>query len=108
MFSLDDFISQLDQVRKFGSFSKLIDMVPGTSQLTQRMGMKDGDADSQMRRMRAIYDSMNKAERKNPYILDDDRRQRVSRGAGVVRDEVIQFIKQYNVVRNMMGKIFDV
>ena len=104
-FSLEDFIAQMDQMRKFGSISKLMGMIPGMSQLTQQIGMKDGDVESQMTRMRAIYNSMNKAERKNPGLLDHGRRRRVSRGAGVDVNEVGQFIKQFDSAKTMMNAV---
>jgi signal recognition particle subunit SRP54 len=102
-FSLEDFMSQMSQIRKMGPISKVMGMIPGMSQLTQQMGM--GDVEGQMGRMRAIYDSMSKKERKTPDILDGGRRRRVARGAGVELNEVSQFMKQYDMAKNMMKAV---
>jgi signal recognition particle subunit SRP54 len=104
-FSLEDFMSQMSQIRKMGPIGKVMGMIPGMSQLTQQMGMGEGDVEGQMGRMRAIYDSMSKKERKNPDILDGGRRRRVARGAGVEVNEVSQFMKQYDMARNMMKAV---
>jgi signal recognition particle subunit SRP54 len=58
-----------------------------------------------MHRMRAIYDSMNRAERKTPDVLDTPRRRRIARGAGVDVTEVGQFMKQFNMSRDMMRAV---
>jgi signal recognition particle subunit SRP54 len=80
-------------------------MIPGMSQLTSQLGMQDGAVEDQMGQMRAIYNSMNRQERKNPDILDAGRRRRVSRGAGVELNAVSQFIKQYDMAKNMMKAV---
>jgi signal recognition particle subunit SRP54 len=104
-FSLEDFMSQMSGIRKLGPLSKVMGMIPGMNQLTQQMGMSDGDAEGQLDRMRAIYDSMSLKERKNPDILDGGRRRRVARGAGVELNEVSQFMKQYDMARTMMKAV---
>lgn len=104
-FTLDDFMSQMGQVKKLGSMGKLMEMIPGMSQLTQQVSMNGDDVEKQMGRMRAIYDSMNKAERKKTDILDGPRRRRVARGAGVQAQEVSQFIKQFEMSRDMMKAV---
>src|SRR3954447_22230454 len=62
-FTLDDFMSQMGQVKKLGPMNKVMGMIPGMSDLTKNMGMNEGDVESQMGRMRAIYDSMSRKER---------------------------------------------
>src|SRR2546423_14826267 len=80
-------------------------MIPGMIQLTAQMNMKDGDVESQMGRMQAIYNSMNTKERKNIDLLDGNRRRRISRGAGVEVAEVGQFLKQFQMSRDMMKAV---
>jgi signal recognition particle subunit SRP54 len=104
-FTLDDFMSQLGQVQKLGPMGKVMGMIPGMSQLTEKMGMAEGDVEGQMGRMRAIFDSMSKPERKNPDLLDAGRRRRVARGAGVEVNDVSQFMKQYDMAKNMMKAV---
>jgi len=104
-FSLDDFMAQMNQVKKLGSMSKIMGMIPGMRDLTKNMNMGEGDVEQQMGQMRAIYDSMNLKERKNPDLLDGGRRRRVARGAGVDLNSVGQFIKQFNMSRDMMRAV---
>ena len=104
-FTLEDFMSQLTQVRKLGPMGKVMGMIPGMSELTKQIGQDDGMVETQMDRMRAIYDSMSKAERKKPEILDGGRRRRVARGAGVQLNEVGQFMKQFEMSRDMMRAV---
>jgi signal recognition particle subunit SRP54 len=100
--SLEDFMAQMSQVRKLGPMGKVMGMIPGMGELTKQIGQNEGQVETQMNRMRAIYDSMNKKERKKPEILDGNRRRRIARGAGVQPNEIGQFIKQYEMSRDMM------
>src|SRR3954451_20792841 len=63
-FTLDDFMAQMGQVKKLGPMGKVMGMIPGMAEIAKTSNM--GDVEGQMGRMRAIYDSMNRAERKNP------------------------------------------
>jgi signal recognition particle subunit SRP54 len=102
-FSLDDFMAQMQQVKKLGPMSKVMGMIPGFSQLAGQMDT--GEAEKQMGRMRAIFDSMTLKERKKPSLLDGPRRRRVARGAGVPLNEVSQFMKQYDMTKDMMKAV---
>jgi signal recognition particle subunit SRP54 len=104
-FTLDDFMSQMGQIKKLGPMSKVMGMIPGMSDLTKQLGQGDGEVEGQMGRMRAIYDSMNRKERQKPEILDSARRRRIARGAGVETNEVNQFIKQFEMSRDMMRAV---
>ena len=104
-FTLDDFMSQMGQVKKLGSMGKVLGMIPGMGQMIKQMNMNEGDVEKQMRQMHAIYNSMNKVERKNPDVLDGNRRRRIARGAGVDTAVVGQFIKQFNMSRDMMKAV---
>ncbi|MGH7178251.1 MAG: signal recognition particle protein, partial [Tepidisphaeraceae bacterium] len=104
-FTLDDFMAQMGQVKKLGPMGKVMGMIPGMSELTKQMGQDDGDVEQQMGRMRAIYDSMSRKERQNPDVLEHGRRRRVAHGAGVDVSEVGQFIKQFNMSRDMMRAV---
>jgi signal recognition particle subunit SRP54 len=104
-FTLEDFMAQMDQVKKLGSMGKIMGMIPGMSQMTEKMGMGEGDVENQMGQMRAIYDSMSKQERKTPDILDAGRRRRIAGGAGVQTNDVSQFMKQYDMAKTMMKAI---
>ena len=104
-FTLDDFMSQMGQVKKLGPMGKVMGMIPGMSEMSKQMNMGEGDVEKQMGRMRAIYDSMSKRERRNPDLLDGPRRRRIAQGAGVAPTEVGQFMKQFEMTRDMMRAV---
>ena len=104
-FTLEDFMGQMKQVNRLGPMSKVMGMIPGMSQLTQQLNMGDGDMEKQMGRMRAIYDSMNRKERHKPELLDGPRRRRIARGAGVQVNDVGNFMKQFQMSRDMMRAV---
>jgi signal recognition particle subunit SRP54 len=75
------------------------------SELTKQIGQDGEGVDKQMNRMKAIYDSMTRVERKKPDLLDANRRRRIARGAGVEVNEVGQFMKQFESSRAMMRAV---
>jgi len=96
-FNLEDFLAQLQQVKKLGSVQNLIGMMPGMS------GVKVGDIpEQQMQRTEAIIKSMTLQERRKPDILNGSRRQRIAAGAGVKIVEVNQILKQFQQMQKMM------
>ncbi|HMH43111.1 MAG TPA: signal recognition particle protein [Pyrinomonadaceae bacterium] len=109
-FSLDDFRSQLRQVKKLGSFSKILKLLP--DQLLGGVGMPDlTDEQSEMmekelKRTEAIIDSMTREERINHMILNANRRRRIARGSGTTVAQVNSLIKQYTEMRRMMQGMF--
>ena len=109
-FSLDDFRSQLRQVKKLGSFSKILKLLP--DQLLGGVGMPDlTDEQSEMmekelKRTEAIIDSMTREERINHMILNANRRRRIARGSGTTVQQVNSLIKQYTEMRRMMQGMF--
>jgi signal recognition particle subunit SRP54 len=109
-FTLDDFRSQLRQVKKLGSFSKILKLLP--DQLLGGVGMPDlTDEQSEMmekemKRTEAIIDSMTREERLNHIILNANRRRRIARGSGTTVAQVNSLIKQYTEMRRMMQSMF--
>src|SRR5213080_1666789 len=109
-FTLDDFRSQLRQVKKLGSFSKILKLLP--DQLLGGVGMPDlTDEQSELmekelKRTEAIIDSMTREERVNHLILNANRRRRIARGAGTTVAQVNSLIKQYTEMRRMMQGMF--
>ncbi|HEY1765579.1 MAG TPA: signal recognition particle protein [Opitutaceae bacterium] len=96
-FNLEDFLSQLRQIKKLGSMQSIVGMLPGMS------GVKLGDdAESQMGRTEAIIQSMTVQERRKPDVLNGSRRQRIAKGAGVQISDVNQLIKQFQQMQKMM------
>jgi signal recognition particle subunit SRP54 len=96
-FNLEDFLAQLQQVKKMGSMQSLMGMIPGMS----GMQLPEG-SDQQMARTEAIIKSMTKQERRKPEILNGSRRQRIAGGAGVKLVEVNQLLKQFQQMQKMM------
>jgi signal recognition particle subunit SRP54 len=109
-FTLDDFRSQLRQVKKLGSFSKILKLLP--DQLLGGVGMPDLTdeqtelMEKELRRTEAIIDSMTSAERVNHIILNANRRRRIARGSGTTVAQVNSLIKQYTEMRRMMQGMF--
>jgi len=96
-FNLEDFLSQLQQVKKMGSMQSLVGMLPGMS------GVQLGDgAERQMARTEAIIRSMTIQERRKPDVLNGSRRQRIANGAGVKIADVNQLLKQFQQMQKMM------
>jgi len=96
-FNLEDFLAQMQQVKKMGSMQSIIGMMPGMS------GVDVGpDAEKQMARTEAIIHSMTYQERRKPEVLNGSRRQRIANGAGVKIVEVNQLLKQFQQMQKMM------
>ena len=96
-FNLEDFLSQLQAVKKMGSMQSIMGMIPGMS------GVQLGDgAERQMVRTEAIIKSMTFQERRKPDLLNGSRRQRIANGAGVKIADVNQLIKQFQQMQKMM------
>jgi len=96
-FNLEDFLAQMQQVKKMGSMQSLMGMMPGMSGV-----QLPGDAEKQMKRTEAIIQSMTLQERRKPSILNGNRRIRIAKGAGVKVLEVNQLIKQFEQMQKLM------
>ena len=108
-FTLDDFRAQLRQVKKLGSFSKIMKMLP--DQLLGGIGMPQMDEDQtkemerELKRTESIIDSMTSEERVDHRILNATRRRRIAKGSGTNVAEVNKLIKQYTEMRQMMRQL---
>ena len=99
-FDLDDYLAQLRQIKKMGSFSSLLKMVPGANKL--------GDVkidDKEFIRIEAIICSMTAKERRNSKILNGSRRLRIAKGSGTSVQEVNKFIKSFEMTQKMMKQM---
>lgn len=96
-FNLEDFLAQMQQVKKMGPVSSLAGMLPGMGNV-----QLDDSADKSMVRNEAILQSMTKHERQRPQILNGSRRMRIANGAGVKVVEVNQLLKQFQQMQKMM------
>jgi signal recognition particle subunit SRP54 len=101
-FTLDDFLSQMEQVRKMGSISKLLGMLPGMGQIKDQIAnLDERDVD----RTAAIIKSMTPAERQDPTIINGSRRARVARGSGVDVSAVKNLVERFFEARKMMSRM---
>jgi len=99
-FDLDDFLSQLGQVRKMGSLTQLVEMLPGASQLSRQL--PDGTEEKQLKRVEAIILSMTPEERHSPAIIGGSRRRRIARGSGVKPQDVNQLLNRFQQMKRLM------
>lgn len=97
-FGFDDFLSQIQQVKKMGSMKDLIGMIPGVGKAMRNIDIDD-DA---FKGIEAIIHSMTPEERSNPSILNGSRKKRIARGSGTTVQEVNQLLRQFNQMSKMM------
>ncbi|HVU23482.1 MAG TPA: signal recognition particle protein [Opitutus sp.] len=96
-FNLEDFLAQMQQVKKMGSMQSIVGMLPGMSGMELPAG-----ADKQMARTEAIIKSMTPQERRKPELLNGSRRKRIADGSGTKIVEVNQLLKQFQQMQQMM------
>jgi len=102
-FTLEDFRTQLNQIKKMGPIGQLLQMVPGASQMA---GAAQEAVDSgQMKRIEAIIDSMTPDERRRPEIIKASRRRRIAIGSGTSTADVNRLLKQFVEMQRMMKMI---
>lgn len=100
-FSLEDFASQMKQIRKLGPISQIFDMLPGNlGKAAQQVPPQE--AEKQLKLTEAIISSMTREERKNPDILNASRRRRIARGSGVEVQDVNQVMKNFREAQKLM------
>ncbi|GIP21390.1 signal recognition particle protein [Paenibacillus sp. J22TS3] len=104
-FTFDDFLEQMDQVKKLGPIDQIMDMLPGMGKVKQ---LKDVKVDEkQMGRVEAIVRSMTKEEKQNPDMINHNRRKRIALGSGTTLADVNRLIKQFDEMRRMMKQFSD-
>ena len=103
-FDLEDFLTQLQSVKKMGSLSSIMDMIPGMGQLSKKMPAGDLD-DGRIERIEAIIRSMTREERQRPEILNGSRRRRISKGSGTTPADVNQLLNQFKQTQKMMKQM---
>ena len=103
-FDLEDFLQQIQAVKKMGSLSQIVEMIPGMSQLSKRMPAGSLD-DGQIERVEAIIRSMTAEERHNPEIINGSRRRRISKGSGTTPQDINQLLNQFRQTQKMMKKM---
>ncbi len=102
-FDLEDFRDQLRAVRRMGSMTDLLGMIPGVKKLFR--GADLGEAEGELKRVEAIIDSMTKEERRNIHILNANRRKRIAGGSGTSVSEVNRLLKQFTQTKKVLKKL---
>jgi signal recognition particle subunit SRP54 len=97
-FTLEDFLEQMQQVKKMGSLSNLIGMMPGLPKEVRKAQIEDGE----IAKIEAIIQSMTYEERRNPNLVNGSRRTRIAKGSGTTTADVNQLLKQFKQVQQMM------
>jgi signal recognition particle subunit SRP54 len=100
-FTLDDFLEQMQQVRKMGPLGSLLKMMPGVGQQLGGLNVDEKELD----RLEAIIRSMTPEERANPTIIDGSRRRRIARGSGTSVQAVSHLVKQFGQMKKLMKQI---
>jgi signal recognition particle subunit SRP54 len=98
-FDLEDFLTQIKQVRKMGGLGSILSSLPGAGKLK---GLQDNVDERQLDRIEAIIFSMTPQERRKPQVINGARRARIARGAGVHVSDVNQLLKQFAETRKLM------
>jgi signal recognition particle subunit SRP54 len=97
-FTLEDFLSQFQQLRKMGPMQQLVAMLPGAGSLLNDAQISDED----LGRVEAIIQSMTQEERRSPKIIGGSRKRRIAAGAGVKTQDVNALLRQYGETQKMM------
>jgi len=102
-FNLEDFRDQLQQLKKMGPLSQLLDLIPGMSQLTR--DLQPDVTDQQMKVIEAIINSMTTEERRNPRVINGSRKRRIARGSGTSVTEVNDLLSQFRQMQRLMKQM---
>ena len=102
-FDLDDFLKQLQQVKRMGPIGKLLEMVPGMSKMAGDVDLSGAEKD--MKRIEAMIQSMTGDERRNPRLIKASRKRRIAVGSGTSVQEVNLLLKQHREMQEMMKQI---
>jgi signal recognition particle subunit SRP54 len=102
-FTLEEFQLQLRQIKRMGSLGSLLEMVPGAKKLAAQVDTEK--AESELKRVEAIINSMTLVERRNPAILNGSRRRRIAQGSGTTVTDINRLMKQFMEMKKMMQRV---
>ena len=102
-FDYNDFLNQMQQIRKMGGMGSILSMMPGVG--SQLAGVDMDEGERSMHRVESIILSMTKEERANPGLINPSRKQRIAKGAGVDIGEVNRLVKQFDQMKKMMKQM---
>lgn len=104
-FTLEDFLSQMQQIKKMGSLKDLMGMIPGMNKFNLDEALNGVDPSKEMAKTEAIIQSMTREERLNPSILNGPRKKRIANGSGRSIAEVNRLLKQFEEMKKMMKQM---
>jgi signal recognition particle subunit SRP54 len=104
-FTFEDFLSQMKMIRKMGSISSLMSMIPGLNKLAKQVDPEKQERE--FKRLEAIVLSMTREERRDHEIINGSRRKRIARGSGTSVEEVNRLIKQFMEMRKVMKQLMN-
>jgi signal recognition particle subunit SRP54 len=102
-FDLDDFLKQMQQIKKLGPIGKLMEMIPGMNQAMKDVDMSNAEQD--LKRIEAVIQSMTPYERRNPKIIKASRKRRIATGSGTSVQEVNGLLRQFREMQTMMKQL---
>ncbi len=102
-FDYNDFLTQMQQIKKMGGMGSILSMMPGVGSQLSGVDMDEGERS--LKRVESIILSMTKEERANPGLMNPSRKQRIARGAGVDISEVNRLVKQFDQMKKMMKQM---
>ena len=103
-FDLEDFLDQLQAVKRMGSFGQVMEMIPGFSMMSKHLPQEAFD-EGQVKRVEAIIRSMTPQERQNPQIIHSSRRRRIAAGSGTQPQDVSRLINQFRQAQKLMKRM---
>lgn len=102
-FDLDDLLGQMRQIKKMGSFTQIMEMVPGFSRMAK--GVSDKESMDRAKKIEAIILSMTREERQNPDIINGSRKRRIAKGSGTTAADINQLLNQFHGIQKMSKMI---
>jgi signal recognition particle subunit SRP54 len=102
-FNLEDFLKQMQQIKKLGPIGQLFEMIPGMNKMTKDVDLSG--AEGELKRIEAIIYSMTPDERRNPKLLKASRKRRVAQGSGTTVQDVNALLKQFRDMQRMMKSL---
>lgn len=101
--NLDDFLKQMQQIKKMGPLTQILDMIPGMNRLSKEL--QPDVTDQQFKRIEAIINSMTAQERRDPKIISGSRKRRIARGSGTTVPEINDLLNQFRQMQRMMKQL---
>lgn len=102
-FDLEDFLGQLQEMKKMGSLNQIVDMIPGLSSLARKM--PEAIDETKLKKIEAMILSMTPQERRNPDIIDGRRKRRIARGSGTMSQDVNQLLNMFRQTQKLMKQM---